>query len=286
MSRKITRRTFLKALLNTSIVMGTGAGTLYYGSQVEAFDYQIVQRELTLPRLHPAFDGYTITQISDIHVDLLTTNRERLQQAIEMVNAQKTDLTLITGDLLTGYSDEVAQIIVDEFPKFISTEPIINVWGNHDWWSGPGLVEPMMREAGLYTLVNDVYTIERDGQYLHISGVDDWWEKHSDIDAVLAKLPTEGCAIMLAHEPDYADITAATGRFDLQLSGHSHGGQVRVPALGAPILPDLGKKYSIGLYQVGDMQQYTNRGLGMVYPPVRINCRPEITVLTLRVKNK
>ena len=286
MPHKISRRTFLKALATSTLAgTGAGAGGYYYAYNTEVFDYEIVQREFILPRVDPAFDGYRITHISDIHVDSANMNREHLRHAIELVNAQKTDLTVITGDLLSGFTDDVAQTIIDEFQNFVSAEPILNVWGNHDWWSGPTWVKPMMYEAGLHTLANDVYTIERDGKYLHIGGVDDWWENHSDINKVVNQLPDDSCAILLAHEPDYADITAATGRFDLQLSGHSHGGQVRIPGIGAPILPALGQKYPIGWYQVGTLQHYTNRGLGMVRPAVRINCRPEITVITLRVKD-
>jgi predicted MPP superfamily phosphohydrolase len=101
------------------------------------------------------------------------------------------------------------------------------------------------------------------------------------IEKVLEKLPEQGCAILMVHEPDFADESAATGRFDLQISGHSHGGQVNLPLLGAPVLPRFGRKYPQGLYQVGSMYQYTNRGVGMTPPYIRINCRPEITVFTL-----
>jgi predicted MPP superfamily phosphohydrolase len=87
----------------------------------------------------------------------------------------------------------------------------------------------------------------------------------------------------LVHEPDFADVGAQTGRFDLQLSGHSHGGQINFPLLGPPLLPPCARKYPLGRYQVGEMNLYTNRGLGMVPPKVRINCRPEITVFTLEV---
>jgi predicted MPP superfamily phosphohydrolase len=85
----------------------------------------------------------------------------------------------------------------------------------------------------------------------------------------------------LAHEPDFADTSAATGRFDLQLSGHTHGGQVVLPFIGPPILPHLGRKYPSGLYKVQEMFQYTNRGVGMARLPLRINCPPEITVFIL-----
>jgi predicted MPP superfamily phosphohydrolase len=98
--------------------------------------------------------------------------------------------------------------------------------------------------------------------------------------AVVRKIPEQGAAILLVHEPDFADVAAKAQRFDLQLSGHSHGGQVRLPWLGALRLPPLGRKYSCGLYRVGEMWQYTTRGLGMKPPQVRLNCRPEITMIT------
>jgi len=92
----------------------------------------------------------------------------------------------------------------------------------------------------------------------------------------------DGAAIQLAHEPDFADKSSLTGRFDLQVSGHSHVGQVGVvPFYGPPVLPFLGQKYPSGLYRVGDMFQYTNRGVCMVRLPIRINCPPEITIFNL-----
>jgi predicted MPP superfamily phosphohydrolase len=103
------------------------------------------------------------------------------------------------------------------------------------------------------------------------------------LDLVLDALPDEGAAILLAHEPDFADISAATGRFDAQLSGHSHGGQVRMPFIGPLVLPAFAKRYPSGRYQVGGMIQYTTRGVGTELVPVRFGCRPEISVITLRV---
>jgi predicted MPP superfamily phosphohydrolase len=111
--------------------------------------------------------------------------------------------------------------------------------------------------------------------------VDDIWEGAPRLDEVTAQLSDNGAAILLAHEPDFADTSAATGRFDLQLSGHTHGGQVVLPFMGAPILPYLGRKYGSGLYKVGEMLQYTNRGVGMARLPIRINCPPEITLFVL-----
>ena len=117
---------------------------------------------------------------------------------------------------------------------------------------------------------------------LHFAGVDDVLEGQDDFKLALGPLPADGTAILLVHEPDFADTSAKTKRFDLQLSGHSHGGQIIFPYLDPPILPPLAKKYPLGLYQIGEMLLYTNRGLGMVPPQVRFNCRPEITVFTLK----
>jgi predicted MPP superfamily phosphohydrolase len=111
--------------------------------------------------------------------------------------------------------------------------------------------------------------------------VDDIWEGDVRLEEVIAQLDDHSAAILMAHEPDYADTSAAAGKFDLQLSGHTHGGQIAIPFLGPPILPYLGRKYHTGLYKVGDMFQYTNRGVGMARLPLRFNCRPEITVFVL-----
>ena len=117
-----------------------------------------------------------------------------------------------------------------------------------------------------------------------IVGVDDPWYGKPSVRPILARLPEQGAAILLAHEPDFADEFSQFGRFDLQLSGHSHGGQVCLPT-GAPIrLPAYGQKYPRGRYQVGDMILYTNRGVGSSGIPVRFNCRPEISLFTLRAK--
>jgi len=158
----------------------------------------------------------------------------------------------------------------------------VAVLGNHDYLTGVELVRRCIREAGITELVNSVLTLRRGDASLHVAGIDDVMEGRSRLDLVLHDLPDSGAAILLAHEPDFADVSAATGRFDLQLSGHSHGGQVRVPFLMLLALPPFSQRYTSGLYEVGGMIQYTNRGLGFVNLRLRFLCRPEITVLTLR----
>lgn len=271
----------------------TGLGTLLFaiGGDVYMQDYEPSQLEvsevrLTLPRLPRSFSGLRVVQISDLHYGGWM-NAERLTEVIRMVRDQFPDLVTITGDFVMGY-DHLKQSVMeklDELAGLLKTLsesiPTLGSLGNHDYWLDRTAVVNTLNKAGIRSLNNSVHTITRGDDMLHFAGVDDVLERHARMDFVLPLIPEKGCAVLLAHEPDYADVSARTGRFDLQLSGHSHGGQVVLPFIGPPILPYLGHKYPSGLYQVMDMYQYTNRGVGMTMPYVRLNCRPEITVFTL-----
>src|SRR5690606_14589189 len=111
-------------------------------------------------------------------------------------------------------------------------------------------------------ITNSTHTLRRDGASLHIAGVDSVVEMRARLDVVLDALPDDGAAILLAHEPDFAFVSGSSGRFDLQLSGHSHGGQVRVPVLYDLVLPPLARHFVMGHYAGNGMQVYVNRGLG------------------------
>jgi len=155
------------------------------------------------------------------------------------------------------------------------------VLGNHDYWTSSEAIRQMLFSCGITDLTNTVFTLTREKATLHLCGVDDIWRGNVRLDEVIAKLDDDSAAILLAHEPDFADVSAATGKFDLQISGHTHGGQVNLPLFGPPVRPYLGQKYPIGLYKVRDMFQYTNRGVGMARLPVRFNCPPEISIFEL-----
>jgi predicted MPP superfamily phosphohydrolase len=142
-------------------------------------------------------------------------------------------------------------------------------------------VEQSLSEAGVTVLRNSVRTIQRGKSQLHLAGLDDVSQNMDRLDTLLKALPEDGAAILLVHEPDFADVAAAAQRFDLQISGHSHGGQIVLPFIGPPILPEMGKKYPSGLYNINNMLLYTNRGVGVTTVNARFNCRPEITVFTL-----
>lgn len=235
-----------------------------------------------MPRLAPEFDGCRIVQIGDIHLEDWTKPR-RLNRIVEFVNDQRADLIAITGDFLSYSADPgIPRRLVEALGRLRARDGVLAVMGNHDYLMDVDLVRRCLEDASVPELRNQVRTLRRGDAALHIAGVDDLMEGKSRLDLVLEQLPEEGAAVLLAHEPDFADVSAATGRFDLQLSGHSHGGQVRLPHWGAVFLPPHCQRYDAGLYEVGNMLQYTNRGLGFVDARLRFLCRPEITVLTLR----
>ena len=271
--------TFRKAAAGTALLCAAGA---VYAREVEPRWIEVKTVELLLPRLAPEFDGYRIVQFGDLHLDDWP-DPARLARVIKTVNRQRPDLVAITGDF-ASYSarrlDE--ELLVGALRRLSARDGVISILGNHDYLTDVNLVRRCVREGGVKELLNDAHTLRRGEARLHVAGIDDVMEGRSRLDLVLGRLPEEGAAILLAHEPDFADVASATGRFDLQLSGHSHGGQVRVPLLTRIVLPPFSQRYPRGLHRVGGMALYTNRGLGTVHARLRFLCRPEITVFTLR----
>jgi uncharacterized protein len=254
---------------------------LLYAKFIEPNWIEINSMELTLPHLAAEFNGYRIVQISDIHTDRSTTHK-RLTHIFSLVNQQKPDLVAMTGDFITGGSEKFLPKFEATLNQIQAKDKIVAVLGNHDYWADPKPISQALTQNGILNLGNEVYTLQRGNSKLHIAGVDDIFMGKQRLDLVLSKLTDNSAAILLAHEPDYADTSAATKRFDLELSGHSHAGQIRLPFFKPPILPELGRKYYSGLYQVGEMMHYTNRGIGTTGLHLRFGSRPEITVFTLK----
>jgi uncharacterized protein len=283
---KISRRSFLKLMgLMGANAFLFGAGGMVYAKSLEPAWVEVNQVKLKLPRLGKAFDGFRMVQVSDIHMGGWM-NEERFTHIMDLVLEQKPDLLAISGDFvhinwdrthLGGSLVELGNVFA-KMGDFLR----VGVLGNHDLVSGPEDIRSLMEKHQIRDLTNAVFSLERGADRLHLAGVDDLREGAPDLEKVLRVLPEDGASILVSHEPDFADQSAPSGRFDLQISGHTHGGQVVVPLLGPPMLPDGGKKYYDGLYKVGTMLQYTNRGVGMTWPFVRFNCRPEITVYTLQ----
>jgi len=249
--------------------------------EFDARDFEIVDVKVSIPDLDPSFNDYRIVHISDIHLGQWISAK-RIEGVVNLVNKLKPDLVAITGDSVSYVVNEPVLEMLRFLKNLKPKDATVAVLGNHDHWVGAEEIRKVMDESKIIELENDVYTLKRGDAMLYIAGVDSITLEKHDLDVVLRKLPSSGPAILLAHEPDFADESAATGRFSLQLSGHSHGGQMIIPGIGTPFRGSKFKKYPLGEYQVGDMVQYTNRGLGTNVFWIRINCPPEITILRLQ----
>ena len=288
LKRAVTRRDFLRLLkiAGLDLVLITLVGG-YYLKEYEPSRLEVTDVKLKLPRLPKSFSGFRLVQISDLHFGGWM-NAERLEEVFSAISSLAPDLLAITGDLTFGHSrrsqqedqeryDELIRVLSIHTGKYLT----VGANGNHDYWVDPTVMQGIFQQGGVVDLNNAVHILKSGGEALCFAGVDNVWYGHDRLDLVQAQIQGDLCAILLAHEPDFADTSALDGRFDLQISGHSHGGQIVLPFLGPPVLPRLGKKYPRGLYRVGHMFQYTNRGVGMTPPYIRFNCRPEITVFTL-----
>lgn len=263
----------------------SGTALLYaaaYAVRVEPYAVQVRAITLILPRLERAFHGFRLAHISDIHINGWMTPA-RLAALVPLINAQGADAIAITGDILSSRSRYDAAALTAALGALRAPEGVFAVLGNHDHRhpTGPEGIRRVLEAAGIMELANCVHTLRHGEAALHLAGVDDMAFRRARLDRVLAALPPDGAALLLAHEPDFADVSAATGRFDLQLSGHTHGGQVHLPPFGPLALPRYGMRYPAGLYRAREMYVYTNRGLGTGHLRARFNCRPEITVFTL-----
>jgi predicted MPP superfamily phosphohydrolase len=283
----LTRRGFLKG----SLLAGAGGtlGLAEYTRHIEPHELSIERLDIFLPRLTPEFDGFKIALMSDLHYGAYI--EQLIQSAVDQASKAVVDVALLTGDFVSWHHDHGVRGARDAagcgrvLSGLRTRFGLFGVLGNHDYAPRAEIVSEPLQAMGIRVLNNVAIPIERNNSRIWIAGVDDALEGTPDIGAALSKTPKSEPTILLAHEPDFADEVLEYP-VDLQLSGHSHGGQVRFPLIGAPVLPRMGEKYAMGLYRVGKMQLYTNRGLGMIGPRIRFNCPPELTLLTLRCSQK
>ena len=278
---QISRRRFFQISGGAAAALGADA------LLIEPNIPRVVRKEIALKRWPSRMDGFTIALLSDFHYDPAFSVHP-IRSSVETVNALKPDLVALTGDFVT------APEIGDISEGAVAAEPCADIlshlrapyglWavlGNHDLASDPKRVSNALLAKGIPILTNRSVPVEKDGGRFWLSGVDDIMDGHPNLDSALHGIPPNEPTILLAHEPDYADKVAGYP-VDLQLSGHTHGGQVRIPFVRPLFLPELGRKYLLGLYQVRDLTLYTTAGIGTVRLPVRFNCPPEITFLTIR----
>lgn len=251
---------------------------LYRRGRRNALDLRLTRLELSFEALPAAFDGFTILQLTDLHVDALPETTAAARSLIDPVEA---DLCVLTGDYRFRVSGPYEQILPgmrDLISGVRSRHGTCAVLGNHDCADMAAAFEAL----GLTVLVNESLSLERAGERIHVTGTDDVHYFYTEAArAALVEAP-EGFKIALVHSPELAGMASDYG-FHLYLTGHTHGGQICLPG-GRPILTHLTQHrgYARGLWRHGAMQGYTSTGIGVSALPVRYNNRGEAALITLR----
>ena len=230
-----------------------------------------------------SFHNIRIVQFSDTHIGF-QYDLSDLEKTVETIQSLNPDIICFTGDLMDNPNlyqgtSEIQKVL----SKLEAPLGKYGVFGNHDHGGyGTEIYKEIMSNSGFSLLVNESNLITlRDGSQIVISGVDDAMLGKPNLDTSTPKQADDLFTILLSHAPDFADY-ASQYPVELQLSGHSHGGQIQIPLLGAVVTPPFAEKYREGAYTKGNLELYVNRGLGTTRVPYRLFSRPEITVIDLQ----
>ncbi len=241
---------------------------------------ELVEIDMQVCKQEKCLEGLRIGQLTDLHLGPVISV-DYIQKAVRQLMEHKPDVIVLTGDFVSGGS-HYAKLIPAALEGLSAPLGVYAVRGNHDLWvKEPNAILDALEESGAQVLLNRGVEIEYNGSALWLAGVDDVWEGHMDLDKALHGASDEIPHLLLCHEPDYA-VEALKQGVGLQLSGHTHGGQIRLR--GKPLIRPLhGRNYVAGLYNLGDgaMQLYVSRGIGSGFPPLRYDCPPEVTLVTL-----
>jgi hypothetical protein len=274
-----SRRSFIK-LITAAGTLPLGVGSaLAYARNIEPWRLSVERVTLQSARVPRELAGLKIGHISDLHLGS-PIGDAFVKRAVRELAALKPDLVVLTGDLVhySGLAPRLAAVLQD----FRAPLGSYITFGNHDHWNDAAAITTALSESGHLLLNNARQSFHINGTPLHLVGVDDIWERKHDLNHALGSVPHGEPAVLLAHEPDFADEAAARFPFIAQLSGHTHGGQVRLPIRGDVARVPFGRKYVMGRFVINGMQLYVTRGIGMSAPYFRFLCPPEVTLLTLQ----
>ena len=272
--------------------------SLLYGMYRGKYNYKVLSYNLEFEDLPDAFDGFKITQISDIHSGSFD-NQTKVQHGVDLVNQQKSDLVLFTGDLVNNRADEIKPWI-KIFNKIKAEFGVFSILGNHDYgdymrWESPAAKRKNMEdlydahnEMGWDLLLNESRFIEKDGERLAIIGLENWgsgFKKAGDLNKALNKVSEKDFKILMTHDPSHweAQVIPHPFKIHLTLSGHTHGMQfgIEIPGIFKWSPAKWRYKQWAGVY--GENKQYlnVNRGFGYLAYPGRVGMWPEVSVITL-----
>jgi hypothetical protein len=251
-----------------------------YGGVVEAWDYELTETLVRVRDLPERFEGFRVVQVSDVHHGRLVPIEE-VRRVVELANSARADMVALTGDYTTSLRRYV-EPCAEALAELRAPEGVWAVLGNHDHNTDGPLTRQALRRRGIEVLTNQNTVLTRGADALQLAGADDWGWGKADFARAVRGLDAARPTLLLSHEPMALDVPETRG-VSLILSGHTHGGQVALPFVGAPAAY-LWKhlKYLRGTYESEGTQLYVSRGTGMIGVPVRVGARPEVAVIELR----
>ena len=255
------------------------SGLAAYAGLFEPFDYEVTEQDVFVRGLPGRFEGFRVAQLTDLHHSRLVP-LEEVRRVVGLANAARADLVVLTGDYTTARRNYI-EPCAEALGELRAPEGVWAVLGNHDHYNDAELTTRALERRGVRVLGNANTTLRRGPDELQLAGVDDWGWGKTDWARALRGLDPARPSLLLSHEPAVLDLPQARG-LSLILSGHTHGGQVCLPLVGAPARFIEEFRYLRGLYERDGVQLYVSRGTGMIGLPVRLGARPEIAVLRLR----
>lgn len=283
MNKKMTKRSFIKKTIASILTITSfGISSRAYAEYIEPYWIDITHHTISNKLLPKGFSGTKIVQFSDTHLGF-QYNLKQLKKTVKKINDLNPDIVVFTGDLMDKPDDYNNQDVISNL-LFQIQAPLgkFCIYGNHDHGgNGTSAYEKIMSDSGFVLLQNTNATVvNQEKEKIYIAGIDEPMLGSPEWETTFNDITDSEYCVLLAHAPDFAD-RAHEYPVILQISGHSHGGQVRVPILGALITPPFAKKYIEGMYEVSSLKLYVNRGLGTTRLPLRFLSRPEITTFTL-----
>ncbi len=274
MRRGVSRRQFLATAIGLSAVAGA------YGLLWEPKRLKITEETVWIRNLPREREGFRIVHLTDFHRGRWVSEAQ-ISKAGQIARRLSPDLVVLTGDFVTGQASHIWNCL-EALGRLPSRFGSYAVLGNHDWWTDGKVVTAALEKAGIHVLSNAAVRLGEESNPIWLLGIEDLWSQHHSLTKAVYAADGSGPRILLSHNPDILPNASVFG-LDLVLSGHTHGGQVCLPGIGPLLLPIKGdRRLARGLHWQGKTQIYVSAGVGVVAPPVRFNCPPEVAVLTLK----
>ena len=274
----LTRRQFLTGLAAAPLV--AVSATSAYARFIEPYLYEVSETDIFLRDLPERFEGFRITQLTDVHHSRIV-GIDEVRRIVNLANSTKPDLIALTGDYTTSYRRYI-EPCAEALRSLNAPEGVWAVLGNHDHYTDPELTARALARNRIAVLNNANTILRRGSDVLQLSGIDDWSWAGTNWPRALYGLDQKRPTVLLSHQPRVLDF-AESENVGLILSGHTHGGQINLPLIGPPArFATAELKYSQGLFRRGDTHLYVSRGTGVIGLPLRLGVRPEIAVLRLR----